>query len=383
MGGGSGGVSEELLTTKGDTHGYTTENARVAIGTNTQVLTADSTEALGLKWADSAGAPTTTKGDVSGFSTTSTRIPIGTNTQVLTADSTEALGLKWATPDTPPTTTKGDLSGFSTVQGRFPVGSDGQTLVADSTQPFGLRWESPSFSSTYGDSELKSYWKFDESSGDIINQSVSADTLGTAADLQTSGVTYSEAGIIDESVLYDGVNDTSIAGSSVSQFNFIRNTTATSTIVIWYKQTALDGDNSFLTQVCNGAGGQVGMQLQKRDITTNKRTLSINNYNGSSAVNIDSSDTFFPADLDWHMLSLRLNYAASTITCQIDVQTPEVLPIVQTWTNTNSCSAMKIGYWATSQFYGGNLDEFSIWNKLLTDAEIISLYNGGSGLGIY
>ena len=41
--------------------------------------------------------PTTTKGDVSGFDTTFARIPIGSNDQVLTADSTEDLGLKWAT----------------------------------------------------------------------------------------------------------------------------------------------------------------------------------------------------------------------------------------------------------------------------------------------
>tara|TARA_R110000824_G_scaffold7499_1_gene33441 strand:- start:841 stop:1377 length:537 start_codon:yes stop_codon:yes gene_type:complete len=51
MGGGEGGVAEDLLNTKGDTHGFTTENARVPIGINNQVLQADSTEALGLKWA--------------------------------------------------------------------------------------------------------------------------------------------------------------------------------------------------------------------------------------------------------------------------------------------------------------------------------------------
>jgi len=56
---GGGGVPDDLLTTKGDTHGYTTENARVPIGADTTILTADSTTALGLAWAaaGSSGSP--------------------------------------------------------------------------------------------------------------------------------------------------------------------------------------------------------------------------------------------------------------------------------------------------------------------------------------
>ena len=98
MGGGEAGVPDDLLTTKGDTHGYSTTNARVPIGSNTQVLTADSTEALGLKWATPTdiSPPTTTKGDLSGFSTLQARIPIGANSTLLMADSTEALGLEWS-----------------------------------------------------------------------------------------------------------------------------------------------------------------------------------------------------------------------------------------------------------------------------------------------
>lgn len=41
-------------------------------------------------------SPLTTKGDVVGFSTVNARIPIGTDGQILTADSTQTLGLKWA-----------------------------------------------------------------------------------------------------------------------------------------------------------------------------------------------------------------------------------------------------------------------------------------------
>jgi len=43
-----------------------------------------------------ATSPLTTKGDLYGFSTSDARIPIGANGTVLTADSTESLGLKWA-----------------------------------------------------------------------------------------------------------------------------------------------------------------------------------------------------------------------------------------------------------------------------------------------
>lgn len=44
------------LTTKGDIWGYGTSDARIPIGTNGHVLTADSTQTLGLKWAAAGGA---------------------------------------------------------------------------------------------------------------------------------------------------------------------------------------------------------------------------------------------------------------------------------------------------------------------------------------
>lgn len=65
------------------------------------ILTAAQMNGIGDELNDlhtSGSSPLTTKGDLYGYSTTNARVPVGTNGQVLTADSTQSLGVKWATP---------------------------------------------------------------------------------------------------------------------------------------------------------------------------------------------------------------------------------------------------------------------------------------------
>ena len=71
-------------------------NTRLAIGTTGQVLTV----AAGVpSWATPTDqTPLTTKGDVFTFSTVDARLGVGANGTVLTADSAETTGLKWAAP---------------------------------------------------------------------------------------------------------------------------------------------------------------------------------------------------------------------------------------------------------------------------------------------
>jgi hypothetical protein len=73
-------------------------NTALPIGTANQVLRVNS-GGTAPEWATTADqTPLTTKGDLFGFDTADARIPIGTNGHVLTADSTQSLGLKWAAP---------------------------------------------------------------------------------------------------------------------------------------------------------------------------------------------------------------------------------------------------------------------------------------------
>jgi hypothetical protein len=74
--------------------------ARLAKGTDGQVLTVDPTTHH-LVWATPASGfadPTTTKGDLIVHGASTSRLGVGTNGDVLTADSTQSLGVKWAAP---------------------------------------------------------------------------------------------------------------------------------------------------------------------------------------------------------------------------------------------------------------------------------------------
>ena len=75
-------------------------NGATDTGTPGQVLTSAGSGAPPI-WSAAGGggggSPLTTKGDLFTYSTLADRLPVGTNGQVLTADSATATGIKWAT----------------------------------------------------------------------------------------------------------------------------------------------------------------------------------------------------------------------------------------------------------------------------------------------
>lgn len=135
-GSGGGGGSTSPLTTKGDLWGYSSVDARVPVGTNGQVLTADSAETLGLKWAtpsaSGAGvAATTTVAGSAATSMTLTGLDLATDKSymidlsVLNATSTDT-----------------DLDMFMNAD-TTRTNYDHQLFIGDGGTPFTVRANTP------------------------------------------------------------------------------------------------------------------------------------------------------------------------------------------------------------------------------------------------
>lgn len=90
----------------------------------------------------------TTKGDLVTFDGTDVaRQGVGTNGHLLTADSAQSNGIKWAlSPETDLVTTKGDLlvATAADTLARQGVGANGTVLMADSAQTNGIAWSEQS-----------------------------------------------------------------------------------------------------------------------------------------------------------------------------------------------------------------------------------------------
>jgi hypothetical protein len=143
-------MAPDVFTAKGDLYVATAADTgtRLPVGTNGQLLIADSAQTTGLRWGLSPVLDLiAAKGDLLAGTAVDTlaRLPVGTNDQVLTADSAQSTGIKWATaPWSGLLTTKGDMIAASAADtpGRLAVGANGAVIIADSAQSLGVKWVS-------------------------------------------------------------------------------------------------------------------------------------------------------------------------------------------------------------------------------------------------
>lgn len=84
------------LTTKGDLYGFSTVNARIPVGADGFLLTADSTQALGLKWAAGAGGGGSSNITPDSHPATPAGIGLGPNDEFETGTTIDTAGTRYA-----------------------------------------------------------------------------------------------------------------------------------------------------------------------------------------------------------------------------------------------------------------------------------------------
>lgn len=125
------GGTASPLTTKGDIYGFSTLNARIPVGADGTVLTADSTQTLGVKWNAVTGTGTvtsvsvTTANGVSGSVATATTTPAITLTLgAITPTSVNSVVLSGSSTPTLAVTGTSSVSGANTGDQTITLTSD-------------------------------------------------------------------------------------------------------------------------------------------------------------------------------------------------------------------------------------------------------------------
>lgn len=227
------------------------------------------------------------------------------------------------------------------------------TLYDNSTGTWGARNTSSLFQ--FGASGLVSYYKLDEPSGVNVY-----DTLNTYGGWLISG-TQNQVGKINKSYLFNGVSDY----INFSAFPNIEGTNPR-TIFAWIYPTATDNE-----RVIYGYG--TASSNTNFVFKIDGGNLSLGGYGAGDF----KSNIFIPTN-EWNFVGITFD--STNLTLFKINSTGKYQQSATKSLNTGSTDH-KIGRYAytSAGYFSGNIDELSIWNRTLTNAEITQMYNNGAG----
>ena len=259
---------------------------------------------------------------------------------------------------------------------------------AISKKDFGVAFSSGGSGTGISDADLKVYWKCNETETPVENKSESSDSLGTAADMDTTNVTFGETGILGDSILFNGTSYGNV-GTSVSQFNFCHVTDHKWSIAFWYKSTnAPSAFETIFATAANSTSGDVGFVIALHS----SRRFFIDMFDGNAgAVPLDDDTTennIIPDDNEFHFYVFTFDATLASENLKIFVDGDEDYTANYTNppdTTANASYLMWVGRRTnvSEKFLDGELDEVSIWDKILDSDTIAALYNSGDGQAIY
>lgn len=221
---------------------------------------------------------------------------------------------------------------------------------------------------------LVSYWKLDETSG------TRADSHGSNSLTDNNTVTYA-TGKINNSASFDDANSEylSIADASQSGLDF----TSDFSVSCWVKpkQTPNGGGNPDIGIFYKWGASQAAYGMYYGYIGGAPK-IRFNGYTSGGGSNYSFDWTVTLSTSSYSHIAFR--YTQSTTKCELWINGSsqgEVLNASYTGSSntTGAFSISSLGS-GVQWYWDGEIDEFGIWNRVLTGAEVTSLYNSGSGL---
>jgi len=264
------------------------------------------------------------------------------------------------------------------------------------------------------DSDLKTYLKFDEASGNIVNNSLSSESLGTAGQLDDfgGGFLYSRSdsnpanfgnacGLGSNTIAWAGAN----GGSVTSDWTFLHNVNCQWTINWWMNLQETPSDGDWWIGTGGNQASQIGFKLCMNGENSLLLQMSYgagtNLWVGRPSSNADIIDQ----SVGWHMITARwnqLNDHSDAENSNFYPYEDGVFKVAQSFGNkssddnvdTDPTNALQLGVspFSVVDLCNAYWCELSIWDRLLTDEftgagaednEIWSLWNDGAGLEIY
>ena len=265
--------------------------------------------------------------------------------------------------------------------------TDEKTTVTD--VPVGSQFEETNTRKFYQRSglpvsldDMKCYYRFEQTSGNLENTASdigSSDAIANS-DLVVSNATQGTTGKIDYGVTFASGSEALKASSmSLADLGFLSNADALWTICGWVKATTRAGSEAI---ICNSDFGSDENGVLIRTADASGHINLICGTNGDDMFQATSGTVAIP-DTNWNFLMVQYNNSTGNVKMSVNDGTVETVSKSSGGALTNSDTPSTYLYMGNvpelSNEWIGSLDEFVIFNRILTTAELTKIYNAGSG----
>tara|TARA_R110000744_G_C19315268_1_gene557113 strand:- start:22 stop:1551 length:1530 start_codon:yes stop_codon:yes gene_type:complete len=228
-------------------------------------------------------------------------------------------------------------------------------------------------STDFQTSGLKAYWKMNEASGNLLNTASAQSSDSTmSADLVSSGtVNRGRTGHISGVdcigfPTYDADGNKVTANNSASDYGFMNKAGAKFTACWWAKNYSYNNTIDQWGLDGNGNATDISFRSLSSGFTV---WFAGTEYTGF---------THNVGDANWHFYMLSWDEDGGSNNAQFQLDGVKQTATVTTTNTSNSNSPLTIGDVSGNEPQM-DIQEFSLWNRVLTDAEIALIYNSGNG----